>query len=231
MPINSVVKDAKLVLSIEHSPRIATRIYLYSVNKDWNPGKGGIYKDNTSPPSIGEVWWNDNSFKERSWGLPGASFASDSHTQADTPKQFLASTIVKFGDKKIFFHSKTLSEYINERMNLKKPLLFMVKPSDYLEDTPNSRFSIYAANYGDDRNTQRRPKLILKWESKNEIKSLVKKISLEYGRDYIFPKLIVNGSNYYHVSLFQVQVFDIPLLGFVAVSWIILSPGRILPKI
>lgn len=200
LPNNSVVKDATFELSVEQSPKKKTLVYLYSVNKDWNPGKGGIYKDNTSPPAKGEVWWNDVSYGERSWGLPGANFASDLHAQADTPQQPLASSFVSPSDLNIVFYSEKVTDYIDERIRSEKPLLFMLKLSDYLEDTPNSRFSIYAANYGDDRNTQKRPKLVLKWGSKNEIKHIAEEITLEYGRDYLFPKISIDGANSYHVS-------------------------------
>ncbi len=159
------------------------------MNKDWNPGQGGVREDNISPPKEGEVWWTDLAYKEKGWGLPGAGFASDNHPNADTPTQPLASAKYKPGDRTIIFSSESLSSYVTDQIGENKPLMFLLKQSDYLEDTPASRISLYSSNHGDNRNVNRRPHLLLEWESKDEILQIKKRINLEHGRTYFLPKI------------------------------------------
>ena len=78
-------------------PPFSVTVYLYEVKKDWNPG-AEVLRDNTSPPQVGEVWWNDRAYQQKRWGLPGVGFASDTHPEADVAVMPLAEARYQPGD-------------------------------------------------------------------------------------------------------------------------------------
>ncbi|MBU2689438.1 MAG: DUF5060 domain-containing protein [Candidatus Eisenbacteria bacterium] len=182
LPPGADILEARICLTLENNPFRPTRVLLYDVRKDWNPGTGGTLYDNVSPPKPGEVWWNDNSWPDQPWGLPGAGYASDSDPQADTGGMPLAEAILQPGDSLLSFSSSRLASYIERELNEARPLLFLIKLDDYAEDLPGSMIYFYSGNHGDQRNVRRRPYLILEWESSCEISTIEKEIHLEYGR-------------------------------------------------
>ena len=194
LPPGARVVHARLELTVEDESLSALEFYLYSVNKDWNPGRGGVREDNVSPPKQGEVWWDEIAYNEKEWGLPGVGFASDDHPNADTPVQPLGCGKYRAGDKKFEISSVQLSAYIADRIRNKEPLLFLLKLADYLEDRANSGVAVYSANYGDSKNIEYRPRLFLEWESDKETQNLLKKVNLEYGRTYYLPRIHNEGS-------------------------------------
>lgn len=211
MPPNVSVIDATLEWTVEKAPPFDLQLVLYEVKKDWNPGKGGTLSDNTSPPNKGEVWWNDSAYLENKWGLPGVGFASEDHQDADTPIFPLAIANFRPGNKHIQFSSESLNIYLSDRINKKKPLLFLIKLSDYLEDTPNSRIALFSANHGEDYNVLRRPKLKIKWSSNKEVKAFQKEVTLEYGRTYYTGRIYTEARNI-AVSFKPVSGFEKPTI-------------------
>ena len=194
LPPGARIVGSRLELTVEYGSSSDLEFYLYDVNKDWDPGKGGVREDNISPPKQGEVWWRENAYKEKDWGLPGVGFASDDHPNADTPVQPLGCGRYRAGEKKIEISSVRLSAYIEDRLCRKKPLLFLLKLADHLEDRPDSGIAVYSGNYGDSKNVAYRPRLILEWESDNETEHLSKNVDLEYGRTYHLPRIRNKGS-------------------------------------
>ncbi len=138
LPPQSRVTQARIELTIEEGINQELELFLYDVHKDWNPGNGGVQGDNLSLPARGEVWWNEAGHETRAWGLPGAGFSSDQHPEADTGLTPLARAIYRPGDPSIVFQGTRLTTYVDERIQLGRPLLFLFKLSDYLEDIPGS---------------------------------------------------------------------------------------------
>lgn len=212
LPPNARITNARMELTIEYGPPFDAKLYLYSVNKDWKPGRGGVSENNISPPKKGEVWWQDIAYKERAWGLPGVGFASDEHPDADVPAQPLASTNYNPGTQKVEFSSDRLLDYISLRVREQKPLLFLIKLSDFKEDTPGSRISTYSAEYGDNRNVERRPYLYIEWESSKETQQLEKSINLEYGRTCILPRIDISEATTIMASFIPKHGFESPTI-------------------
>ena len=77
LPADAVATQVSLEIVVEAGIEDPADVMLYEVHRDWNPGSGGLQRDNTSPPAPGEVWWLEAAHGEEEWGLPGASFASD----------------------------------------------------------------------------------------------------------------------------------------------------------
>jgi len=189
LPENTNVLDATLKIFIEKHSKYPLTVYLYQINKDWNPGTGGILNNNVSPPKVGEMWWRDIGYKQQGWGLPGVNFASDTDPLSDTPEMPLAEAHYMPGDEVIEFSSSRLTDYINERVDIHSPLLFLLKLSDYQEDIPGARIAPYSGSTGDNRNTGKRPSLYVEWQAKNVVAEYLYDIDLEYGRDYTFPRI------------------------------------------
>jgi len=200
LPPLSEVHSAALTIEIEKSPDRPSRVMLYEVKKDWDPGGGGVNGDNVSPPRTGEVWWNDLGFGEEPWGLPGVGFASDDHLEADTGAMPLDQARHVPGKQLLEFRSTALTEYAARRVRLGKPLLFLLKLSDYHEDLPGSMMALYSGNHGDSRNVKRRPYLTLEWSSPAEESSLSKEVFLEYGRSYRMPRMETSGEKKLAIS-------------------------------
>lgn len=195
LPRDSEVVDSSLKISIEEPSIFPLKVYLYQVNKDWNPGLGGTLNDNVSPPRDGEVWWRDLAYNQESWGLPGVNFASDTHPLADTPEMPLAIEKYMPGDMHLEFSSTRLNNYINKQISEQSPLLFLLKLSDYHEDIPGTVLTLYSGNTGDDRNTVKRPALDIHWKVGNAHVEHEYDVNLEYGRDYTFPVIPINTNH------------------------------------
>ena len=103
-------------MTVERGPETPLRVMLYAVNKEWNPGGGGIEANNASPPKPGEVWWNDVGFEEKAWGLPGVGFAARGDPDADTDVMALADATYRPGEDKIVLRSDELSSYATARI-------------------------------------------------------------------------------------------------------------------
>jgi hypothetical protein len=212
LPAMARVVAARLVVEVESEIEGSTRLMLYEIKRDWNPGGGGEYNDNISPPRDGEAWWNDARFNEESWGLPGVGFASDSDPNADTGEMPLAEAEILPGDGTIILTSPRLAAYAERRAREGKPLLFLLKLADYQEDTPGTVVAFYSGNHGDSRNPARRPRLELEWESNSEVQSWEQDISLEYGRTYSMKTMQAVGANFVSVSLIGENEGEIPTL-------------------
>lgn len=160
------------------------------------------------------MWWGDVAYKEEAWGLPGAGFASDEHPGADTPVMPLAEARYHPGTKKLEFASPELTSYIGERVRSLKPLLFLLKLSDYQEDIPGSRMSFYSANYGTDWDIEKRPRLLIEWESPAEFKNLKEEVFVEYGRTYLLPRIASEGATYCSLSFIPNDGYERPTIYF-----------------
>jgi hypothetical protein len=212
LPPLSNILHTLLSLEVENGPPFELQVFLYEVKKDWNPGEGGILYDNTSPPQKGEVWWGDVAYKEEAWGLPGAGFASDENPGADTPAMPLAEARYHPEIKKLEFTSPELTSYIGERVRSHKPLLFLLKLSDYQEDIPGSRLSFYSADYGTDWDIEKRPRLLIEWESPAEFRNLKEEVFVEYGRTYVLPRIACEGATYCSLSFIPNDGYENPTI-------------------
>jgi hypothetical protein len=212
LPPLARVVSAKLIVRPEKGVETPTRLMLYEVKRDWNPGAGGTYNDNISPPRDGEAWWNDARFNEESWGLPGVGFASDSDPNADTGEMPLAEAEILPGDSTVVLTSARLAAYAERRATEGEPLLFLLKLADYQEDTPGTVVEFYSGNHGDSRNSARRPRLVLEWESSSEVQSWERDISLEYGRTYSMKQMQTLGASFVSVSIIGEDDGEMPTL-------------------
>jgi len=195
LPPHTTVEEASLTLAVEKGPSYGLRVMLYAVGHDWNPGLGGTLRNNVSPPVAGEVWWNARAHETETWGLPGAGFAADDRLDADTPAMPLAEASCGPGDTEIVLRSADLADYATERTRDGKPLLFLLKLSDFQEDLPGSVLTLWSGNQGDSRNVARRPALTLSWRSPAELRSVEKRILLEYGRRIELPRIDTHAAH------------------------------------
>jgi hypothetical protein len=212
LPQGAEVLGARLKLFIERGPPFPVDVFLYAVKKNWNPGLGGVDRNNISPPAPGEVWWGDASFQETPWGLPGVGFASDSDEDADTPTTALATAHYKPGNTSLQFSSSELVRYIGQRLRARQPLLFLLKLSDDDEDLPGSAITFYSANHGDIRNPKRRPHLYLQWKSPTQVLTVEKHILLEHGRTYVLTLPNMKRAQVVAVSFQVVDGFEQPTI-------------------
>jgi len=201
LPRGAQVVRASLSLGVESGPAGCwdcdvsdeQEVFLYAVHKDWNPGCGGTQRDNTSPPVRGEVCWDDVAYGNRSWGLPGASFASDNDSNADTDATPLATARYSPRVDRLVFSSSRLNAYIQKRTRQSAPILFLIKLSDASEDERGTLMAFYSADHGDEMNTARRPALRIEWYNMNETVSLRRDIVLEHGRSLALPRIDVKN--------------------------------------
>jgi hypothetical protein len=204
------VHRARLELTVEDSPHRDVRVMLYEVKKDWNPGQGGERHDNNSPPVEGEVWWDEVAHGKRPWGLPGVGFASDTHPDADTPAMPLAESRYREEDGRIAFESEALRAYVERRVRERQPLLFLVKLADAYEDHTSTLLYIYSGNVDGPRHPERRPRLVLEWESAAEVARLERPIHLEHGRSLVIKDVDVRGARSLAVSFLADEGFEAP---------------------
>lgn len=200
LPPHSRVLEAQLVLTVEGGPDFPLRVMLYPVRKDWNPGGGGVLENNNSPPKAGEVWWNDVAFGAEPWALPGAGFASDTDSEADTGEMPLAEAVYRPGTAKLAFSSRELAAHADVRTRAGAPLLFLLKIDDFQEDIPGAKLDVYSANEGIDQNPARRPRLTLVWQSAAERAADERSMRLEHGRSYLLPVRDALGASWHAVS-------------------------------
>ena len=212
LPPGAVVENARIELEVERGSDHQLELFLYPVHKDWNPGSGGVDDSNNSVPKPGEVWWNEVGHKVRPWGLPGAGFASDTHPDADTPAQPVARAVYRPGDRSVAFESMELAKYVEKRVAVEGPLLFLLKLSDTLEDTPGSVLHFFSANHGDDQSPARRPRCVIDWRAPRELAGLVEDVLLEHGRSLILPRLKAKGMGSVAVSFEPAEGCEAPTI-------------------
>jgi len=194
LPTNAWVTHARFEVPVEDLPeQRPLDLFLYQVHKDWLPGEGGVEKDNFSAPAYGEVWWNEAMRDSVPWSLPGAGYASDDDPRADTPVMPLDLAGYDPGDSTIAFESGALTRYVQDRLAAEEPLLFLLKLSDYLEDTEGSIIPLYSSNHGDSRNTANRPRLVLEWNAAGSDREIERPVVLEYGRSLTLPRISAPG--------------------------------------
>lgn len=181
LPPSARTVAVELEFHVSEAPEFPLEVLLYRVNRDWNPGEGGVQKDNVSPPAPGEAWWNGPRFGEEAWALPGVNYAS-SAADADTPATALAGTIHQPGDTLLTFSGAELAAYVEERTWEDEPLLFLLKVSDVYEDRQGAEIEVLSANYGDSKNQARRPRLSVRWSSPVEEEVYRDTMILEHGR-------------------------------------------------
>ena len=200
LPALASVRSASLTLFVEDADDHPRRLVLYRVNKDWNPGTGGVAGDNISPPKPGEVWWNDARFDSVAWGLPGVGFVSDVDEGADTPLAPLAHALFQPGDTVIKLTSPELAAYATEQIRAGEAIRFLLKLADQDEDRTGSVMVIYSGNEGDSWNPARHPRLELEWEGDNRPRVSSTRVFLEYGRQQVLDQVPTPGAGFFDVS-------------------------------
>jgi hypothetical protein len=68
-------------------------------------------------------------------------------------------------------------------------LLFLFKLADYLEDIPGSLLNVFSANHGDSQCDQRRPRLVVEWNSAHESLQVTQDYLVEHGRSLTLPRM------------------------------------------
>jgi len=203
LPPETSVTRARLRFSIDRGCPVPLQVFLYAVNKDWDPGVGGVNRNNVSPPRKGEVLWRDIASEERPWGLPGAGFASDLDREADTGTMALAVTTCQPDETHLTFESEALTRYVNEHVGRAEPLLFLEKLADYEEDLPGAHFAQHSGNEGNGLDVSRRPQLILDWSGPSQIYSIERDVLLDFGRSTVLPRLELHGEEQFVSATFD----------------------------
>jgi hypothetical protein len=210
LPTNAAVTHVSLEIVLEAGIEDPADVMLYEVHRDWNPGSGGVQRDNTSPPARGEVWWPEAAHGEVDWGLPGASFASVDPTLGDVSPSALATAPYAPGASKLSLSSGALTGYVQRRVASSKPLLFLLKLSDSDEDLVSDHLVVYSAEEGDSHSDGRRPKLTVEWHVPTEIVGWKREVLLENGRSLELPKLPTKGANRWAVSFHARPGYESP---------------------
>ena len=200
LPLDTIVEDVALTVTVEDGPSEELEVLLYPVNKDWSPGGGGTLRNNLSPPKQGEVWWQEVGHGIEPWGLPGASFASDTHPLTDTSVMPLAVGRYKPVKSTITFSSTRLTAYVQQRIRTSKPLLFLLKLPDTSEDVTRPALALFSADYGEGMMPERRPQLRAKWSSPSQLASHQQDVILETGRFIVLPRLETPGAKMFSIS-------------------------------
>ena len=212
LPANAVVRQVSLEIVVEAGIEEPADVMLYEVHRDWNPGSGGVQRDNTSPPAPGEVWWPEAAHGEEEWGLPGASFASDSPELSDIAPLALATARYAPGASRLVFSSAALTGYVQRRVASAKPLLFLLKLSDSDEDLVRDELVVYSAEEGDSFSASRRPKLTVEWHVPTEVVGWQQEVLLENARSMELPKLPMKGASRWAVSFHPRSGYESPLI-------------------
>lgn len=200
LPPKVFVENVTLRMTVEEGPDQGLDVLLYAVASDWNPGRGGTLRNNTSRPALGEVWWRDVGFGQKPWGLPGASFASNTNLRSDTGAMPLASARYEPGEPHLRFDSDRLTSYVQRRARAGEPLLLLLKLSDPLEDTTGLVLYVYSADYGEHKAPESRPQLHVSWTSPAEIAGRREDVIVEPGRSVVLPRLGAPGASLFAVS-------------------------------
>jgi len=193
LPAKAKITRAEFQLTVEMPGTRPLDLFLYEVGRDWYPGEGGVERNNFSAPAPGEVWWSEAMRDRTPWGLPGAGYASDVDPRADTPVMPLGHTVYHPGDSTITFGSEALTRYVHNRVAEGRPLLFLLKLSDYLEDLEGSIIPLYSSEHGDSRNNALRPRLMLEWTGAGIGREMERPVVLEYGRSMTLPRISAPG--------------------------------------
>ena len=209
LPKGTKVISSSLRITVEERLNSPVTLMLYSVNKKWISGEGGVKRNNNSQPKEGEVWWGELSADNKGWGLPGAGYSSDEHPDADRSLMPLAIKIYRPGDNYTEFSSPQLAEYVQRQSADGEPLLFLLKLADYDEDIKGSILAIYSGDEGDSLNqNDRRPLLTINWQNDRVTHMLEKEIQLEYGRYFYFPKIDVRKKQNITADIFNADESD-----------------------
>ena len=210
LPANAVVTHASLEIVVETGIEEPADVMLYEAHRDWNPGSGGLQRDNTSPPAPGEVWWPEAAHGEVEWGLPGASFASDDPGLGDVAPSALATARYLPGTSRLVFTSGALTGYVQRGVASSKPRRFLLKLSDSDEDLVTDHLVLYSAEEGDSLSVRRRPKLTVEWHVPTEVVKWKQQALLENGRSLEFPKLPTEGADRWAVTFHPTPGYESP---------------------
>lgn len=201
LPPGAQVSSARLTVRIEEGASDSLRVMLYAVRPDWDPGIGGVRRDNVSPPNPGEVWWGDIGFEQRGWGLPGAGYASDVDPEADVGAMPLAEAAYRPGDSTLVFEASSLTRYVDTQSSRGESLRFLLKLADIQEDTPGAQLILYSASQGDDKTPVRRPRLDLEWSTSDATPLAVQDLHVEHGRRLVLPRYALSGGTWLAISM------------------------------
>lgn len=212
LPPSARVRAADLTLRVEEGPEHPVQVLLYKVERSWNPGEGGVQKDNVSPPERGEVWWRAARADVELWGLPGVGYAS-AGPNSDTPKTALADALYEPGDSLLVFDDPGLARYVQQRARAGDPLRFLIKISDAEEDRPRSRLTVFSSNYGGSRNNVRKPTLKVQWSADSDSTVFREQMILEHGRTTTAGPFTVPSGGWIDASFaVSAERYDPPLL-------------------
>lgn len=225
LPAEAEVHDAALEIDIEQGVDRPVELLAYTVYKDWNPGEGGVSRNNNSRPAPGELWWNSPRYGAMTWSLPGAGLPGRNATGADTPIEALAQARYQPDTETLEFSSQQLASYVQQQAERQEPVRLMVKLSDYLEDSGGIRLGLYSAEHGDSRNTSRRPRLRLTWSANSEVLALEHPIVLEHGRTMVFGPFPADKANIAAISFAPESVAAVSPVRIDARIWQYEMPG------
>jgi hypothetical protein len=210
LPADAVVTQVTLEITVEAGIDESADVMVYEVHRDWNPGFGGVQRDNTSPPAPGEVWWPEAAHGNEEWGLPGANFASGDPRVGDVAPSALATADYAPGGSTLVFSSGALTEYLQRRVNASKPLLFLLKLSDSDEDLVSDHLVVYSAEEGDSLSVSRRPKLKVEWHVPTEVVGWRQEVLLENGRLMELSRIPAKGARRWAVSFHARPGYESP---------------------
>ncbi len=189
LPPAARVHRARLELTAAGGPRKPLELLLYEVKREWRPGSGGVDGNDHSIPASGEVWWNEAARGVESWGLPGASYASDDDPDADIGSMPLAEARWQPEQEQVVFESLALASYVERQVRAQRPVRLLIKLANPYEDRLRTVLTLISGNADGDRNPVRRPRLVLDWESPAEVSGWERPIHLEYDRSLDFTPL------------------------------------------
>lgn len=193
LPRGATVRQARLRLHATGPLAEERRVYLYAALRDWNPGRGGVRRDNVSVPEEGEVWWGEARRGREAWGLPGAGYASDDDPDADTDVQPLARARCPAGSREVELGDERLTRHVDEVLGGGRPLLFLLKLSDREEDQPGSLLGLRSGEFGVDADWRVRPRLELEWEPPSDASCSRADVFLEHGRERTIGPIVLHG--------------------------------------
>jgi hypothetical protein len=211
LPPGSSVTDVRLSVGIEDGASVPVRVFAYAVHRPWNPGHGGIYRNNVSVAAPGEVWWNEAASDEEPWGLPGVGYAA-ADPRADTPEEPLADALCTPETERIEFRSDSLAQYVGRQVSSGAAIRFLIKLSDVQEDVPGVRVLAWSAETGDDGNPVLRPRLEIEWTVAEDRLLVEREIRLESGRALDLPVVECRPGERFAVCFRSAEGFEPPTL-------------------
>ena len=173
LPAGARVRGARLTLFQEDTSsfpgyvplRWPTTFYLYLVRREWGGGRGGVLRDNLSPPEPGATWWHEARAGSESWRESGCGFASDTDPDADREAHPLAAAAVTNGAEPMVFSGPRLAAAIEYAASSGESFDVLVKASSEDERRPGSVKCFYSAEFGDDTSAEHRPELSIEWQA------------------------------------------------------------------